>query len=42
MTFLLTKVSGVAMLEVKQKKTKSKYADYIRRTSSFFPMPPKN
>ncbi|MGB0863619.1 MAG: DUF1295 domain-containing protein [Saprospiraceae bacterium] len=41
MTFLLTKVSGVAMLEVKQKNTKPKYADYIRRTSSLFPWLPR-
>jgi len=41
MTLLLLKVSGVAMLEVKLKKSKPKYAEYIRRTSAFFPMPPK-
>ncbi|MFK7770783.1 MAG: DUF1295 domain-containing protein [Saprospiraceae bacterium] len=41
MTFFLLKVSGVAMLEVKLKKTKPQYAEYIRTTSSFIPMPPK-
>ena len=41
MTFFLLKVSGVAMLERGLKKTKPKYAEYIRRTSSFIPMPPK-
>ncbi len=41
MTFFLLKVSGVAMLEVKLKKSKPQYAEYIRTTSSFSPMPPK-
>ena len=41
MTFLLMKVSGVAMLEKSLKKTKPKYQEYIDRTSAFFPMPPK-
>lgn len=41
MTLLLLKVSGVAMLEVKLKKSKPQYAEYIRKTSAFFPMPPK-
>ncbi len=41
MTFLLMRVSGVAMLERNLKKTKPEYEDYIERTSAFFPMPPK-
>lgn len=41
MTFLLMRISGVAMLEVKLKKSKPQYHDYIKRTSAFFPMPPK-
>ncbi|MEO1260867.1 MAG: DUF1295 domain-containing protein [Bacteroidota bacterium] len=41
MTFLLLKISGVAMLERTLKKTKPKYAEYIRKTSAFIPMPPK-
>lgn len=41
MTFLLMKISGVAMLERSLKKTKPKYAEYIRKTSGFFPLPPK-
>lgn len=41
MTFFLLKISGVAMLEVKLKKSKPQYAEYIRTTSSFIPMPPK-
>ena len=41
MTFLLMKVSGVVMLEKTLVITKPQYKDYINRTSSFFPMPPK-
>lgn len=41
MTFLLMKISGVAMLERGLKKTKPKYEEYVRRTSAFIPMPPK-
>jgi len=41
MTLFLVKISGVAMLEVKLKKSKPKYAEYIRKTSSFIPMFPK-
>ena len=41
MTFLLMKVSGVVMLEKTLVITKPQYQDYINRTSSFFPMPPK-
>ncbi|MFK7933913.1 MAG: DUF1295 domain-containing protein [Saprospiraceae bacterium] len=41
MTFLLLKISGVAMLEKGLSKTKPKYEDYIRRTSAFIPLPPK-
>ena len=40
MTYLLIFVSGVAMLERSMRK-KPKYADYLKRTSRFFPMPPK-
>ncbi|MFP4321088.1 MAG: DUF1295 domain-containing protein [Anaerolineales bacterium] len=40
MTFLLVRVSGVALLE-KNLKKKDKYSDYIERTSAFIPMPPK-
>lgn len=42
MNFLLMRVSGVAMLEKSLKESKPKYADYIRRTSAFFPLPPKS
>ncbi|MGE0887672.1 MAG: DUF1295 domain-containing protein [Blastocatellales bacterium] len=42
MTFLLLKVSGVAMLEKSLKKTKPGYEDYERRTSAFVPWLPKS
>ena len=40
-TFLLLRVSGVPMLEKGLSETKEGYADYIARTSSFIPLPPK-
>jgi steroid 5-alpha reductase family enzyme len=41
MTFFLIKVSGVALLEKSLVDTKPQYREYIRRTSAFFPLPPK-
>ena len=41
MTFLLLRVSGVTLLERSMRATKPAYADYVRRTSAFFPRPPK-
>ncbi|MEN0005716.1 MAG: DUF1295 domain-containing protein [Bacteroidota bacterium] len=41
MTFLLLRVSGVAMLESSLKETKPQYAEYIRRTPAFFPWWPR-
>jgi steroid 5-alpha reductase family enzyme len=41
LTLLLTKWSGVPLLEHGMKKTRPGYEDYVRRTSSFFPLPPK-
>jgi len=41
MSTLLMKVSGVALLEKTLVKTRPEYRDYVRRTSAFFPMPPK-
>ncbi|MEK6303243.1 MAG: DUF1295 domain-containing protein [Acidobacteriota bacterium] len=41
MTTLLMKVSGVALLEKTLVKTRPEYRDYVRRTSAFFPLPPK-
>jgi steroid 5-alpha reductase family enzyme len=40
MTILLTRVSGRDLLERKL-KTRPAYAEYVRRTSGFFPLPPK-
>ena len=40
-TFLLLRVSGVAMLEKTLKETKPGYAEYIANTSSFLPLPPR-
>jgi steroid 5-alpha reductase family enzyme len=41
MTILLTRVSGKALLERDMAKRRPEYADYIERTSGFFPRPPK-
>jgi steroid 5-alpha reductase family enzyme len=42
LSFMLTRWSGAALLEKGLDKTKGdKYADYKRRTSAFFPLPPK-
>ena len=41
MTFLLVRVSGVALLEKSLRKRKPEYEDYVRRTSAFVPRPPK-
>lgn len=41
MTFLLLRVSGVALLE-RGMKRRPDYAAYIERTSSFFPSPPRS
>ncbi|MEO6027023.1 MAG: DUF1295 domain-containing protein [Candidatus Binatia bacterium] len=41
MTYLLTRLSGVPLLEKKLAKTRPAYADYIARTSSFVPWPPR-
>lgn len=42
MTFLLLKVSGVTLLEKGLTQTKPAYRDYVRRTSAFFPWPPRS
>jgi steroid 5-alpha reductase family enzyme len=39
MTFLLMKVSGVAMLERTIAERRPEYADYVRTTNAFFPWP---
>jgi steroid 5-alpha reductase family enzyme len=41
MTFLLVRVSGVAMLEKTIAERRPGYAEYVRRTSAFLPLPPK-
>jgi steroid 5-alpha reductase family enzyme len=41
-TWLLTRLSGVPMLEHSLKKSRPGYADYIARTSSFLPRPPRS
>lgn len=40
MTFFLLNISGVAMLEKDIATRRPDYAAYIKRTSSFFPLPP--
>ena len=42
MTVLLTRVSGVPMLEHSMSKRRPGYEEYVRRTSAFFPRPPKD
>ena len=41
LTFTLTKWSGKPLLEKGLAKTRPGYADYVARTSGFFPLPPK-
>jgi steroid 5-alpha reductase family enzyme len=41
MTLIIIKVSGVSLLEKTLKSDKPEYAAYIKKTSAFFPMPPK-
>lgn len=40
-TYLLTQVSGVPMLEKAMLENNPRYADYMKVTSAFFPWPPK-
>ena len=42
MTFLLLRVSGVALLEKGMHSSKPHYRDYVRRTSAFVPWPPRD
>ena len=42
MTFLLVKVSGVAMLDAHMAAKRPEYAEYMRRTSGFVPLPPRD
>ena len=40
MSFMLLKVSGVALLEKDIGERRPDYRDYVRRTNAFFPGPP--
>jgi steroid 5-alpha reductase family enzyme len=42
MTFLLLRVSGVALLERSIVKRRPEYKEYMERTSAFFPRPPSS
>jgi steroid 5-alpha reductase family enzyme len=41
MTYLLVRVSGVSLLESALRETKPGYAEYVRSTSAFLPLPPR-
>ena len=41
MSFLLLRVSGVTLLESSLRERKAGYAEYVARTSVFFPWPPR-
>jgi steroid 5-alpha reductase family enzyme len=41
MSFLIVKISGVALLEKGLGNSKPEYREYARRTSAFFPWPPR-
>lgn len=42
MTFLLVRVSGVALLEKDIANRRPAYRDYVKRTSAFVPLPPRS
>lgn len=42
MSIFLMKISGVTLLESNLKKSKPGYEEYMKKTSSFFPLPPKS
>jgi steroid 5-alpha reductase family enzyme len=42
MTFLLLRVSGVALLERHIAERRPDYREYVRRTSAFLPLPPRS
>jgi steroid 5-alpha reductase family enzyme len=42
MSVLLLRVSGVTLLEQTIRERRPAYADYVRRTSAFFPWPPRD
>jgi len=41
MTFLIRRISGVTLLEKGIHETRPGYREYIKRTSAFFPRPPR-
>ena len=41
MTWLIVKISGVSLLETTLREDKPEYNNYVKRTSAFFPWPPK-
>lgn len=41
MAFLLLKLSGIPITEAQTAKSRPDYAEYIRTTSAFFPLPPR-
>jgi steroid 5-alpha reductase family enzyme len=41
MSFLLLRISGVALLERTIGERRPGYEAYVRRTSAFFPRPPR-
>ena len=41
MTFILTRGTGASMTDRRMKASRPGYADYVARTSGFFPLPPK-
>jgi steroid 5-alpha reductase family enzyme len=41
LTFLLLRVSGVALLEKDISERRPAYREYVRRTNAFFPGPPR-
>jgi steroid 5-alpha reductase family enzyme len=42
LTWTLMKWSGAALLERRLQRSRPGYAEYVERTSSFFPWPPKS
>ena len=42
MTLIFTKVFGVPLMEEHLSRAKDGYAEYVRRTSAFFPCPPRS
>ena len=42
MSFLLLRLSGVPLLERRMRRSRPGYAEYVNRTSEFFPRPPRS